>query len=166
MCIQPGNLGFVDPIALRIQGLLDEHGWTPYELSKRAGLSDSHVSLILQRGTKRLGRVTLEKIAAGAGVSARWLVEGEGPRTEVAPAEVRVVPDDSDPRMRNREGFDRHLTAAKALRPGMPGYVWDALGDGDPLVIAPLTPAMLADIADVLVKYIPAPPGHSLSRRS
>lgn len=165
MCIEPGNLSFVDPIALRIQSLLDEHGWTPYELSKRAGLSDSHITLILRRGTKRVGRATLSKIAAGAGVSLRWLEDGEGPRVETAPVEVRVVPEESDPRMRNRDGFDRHLSAAKSLRPGMPGYVWDALGDGDPLVIAPLTPAMLADIADVLVKYIPAPPGHTLSRR-
>jgi transcriptional regulator with XRE-family HTH domain len=165
MCIQPGNLASVDPVALRIQSLLDEHGWTPYELSKRAGLSDSHVQLILKRGTKRLGRVTLEKIAAGAGVSARWLVDGEGSREPSAPTEVRMVPEDSDPRMRNREGYDRHLSGARALRPGMPGYVWDAIGDGDPLVIAPLTPAMLADIADVLVKYIPPPPGHTPSRR-
>lgn len=165
MCIEPGTLSLMDAVALRIQSLLDEHGWTPYELSKRSGLSDSHVQLILKRGTKRLGRVTLEKIAAGAGVSARWLVEGEGPREPTASSELRVVPDESDPRMRNREGFDRHLAGARRLRPGMPSYVWDALGDGDPLVVAPLTPAMLADIADVLVKYIPPPPGHIPSRR-
>lgn len=168
-CIEPDRIPSMgsprDAVAARIQQLLDENDWTPYELSKRAGLSDSHIGLVLKRGTSRTGAETLRRIAQGAGVSERWLMTGEGPKTPSAPSDVEVVPEESDPRMRNRAGYDGHLSAAMALRPQHPRYVWDALGNADPLLTVPLTPSLLADLADVLVKYIPAPPGHSPSRR-
>lgn len=75
-----GSVGSVadTDVVQRLRTVLERTGWTPYELSTRAGLSGSHIANILQRGAKRLGADTLRAIAQAAGVSERWMVLGEG----------------------------------------------------------------------------------------
>lgn len=75
-----GSVGIVADadVVQRLRTVLERTGWTPYELSTRAGLSGSHIANILHRGAKRLGADTLRAIAQAAGVSERWMVLGEG----------------------------------------------------------------------------------------
>ena len=138
-----------DPIAERIAQVMELRGWSAAELARRAGLqTPTHVNTILRRGGERTSAVVLAKIAAAAGVRDRWLVTGEGRRDFDATDTV------ADPKMRNREGFTGALAAARTLRPQYADYVWEAVASSDPMVIVPLTPALLADLADVLVKYL------------
>lgn len=146
-----------DPTAARIRQVLAARGWSERDLALRAGLkSESHVSLILRRGTRRTSSETLRKIAAGAGVRLEWLLSGDLPMDESAVAEELhgSAPSDDDPHMANRTGFDGALAGAKMLRPNYPGYVWDAVAQSDPMAVLPLSPAMLADLADLLAKYV------------
>lgn len=53
---------------------------------------------------------------------------------------------------------------ARALRPHHPEYVWRAVRTSDPLMVIPLTPGALADIADVLVKHV-SPPAADIPRQ-
>jgi len=162
-----GILGSVtdsDPIKTRIKQALALREWSARELSTRAHLSENHVTQILSRGAKRLGQETLVKIAAGAGVRVAWLTSGEEPM-EVAGASPDAAPvGEDDPCMGNRPGFEAALVGARALRPHHPEYVWRAVRTSDPLMVIPLTPGALADIADVLVKHV-SPPAADIPRQ-
>lgn len=138
-----------DPIAERIAQVMELRGWTAAELARRAGLqTPTHVSTILKRGGERTSGTVLSKIAAAAGVRDRWLITGEG-RMDFDATDTLA-----DPKMRNRDGFAGALAGARTLRPQYGDYVWEAVAQSDPMVIVPLTPALLADLADVLVKYL------------
>ena len=139
-------------IADRIREVLSARGWKAAELNRLAGLSSpTHVSVILARGGSRTSGDVLAKIAAAAGVREKWLLTGEGPRDLDAP-EVS-----DDPKMEGRPGFRGALAGARVLRPQYGDYVWNAVAHVDPLMIVPMTPALLADLADVIVKYLPPP---------
>jgi transcriptional regulator with XRE-family HTH domain len=137
----------------RIREVMGLRGWSAAELNRRAGLSSpTHVSMILARGAgSRTSGEVLSKIAAAAGVRAHWLLTGEGPRDIEAPEAS------DDPKMQGRPGFRGALAGAKVLRPQYGEYVWNAVAHVDPLMIVPMTPALLADLADVIVKYLPPP---------
>lgn len=145
--VAPGNT-----VADRIREVMTLHGWSAAELNRRSGLtSATHVSMILARGGSRTSGEVIAKIAAGAGVRAHWLLTGEGPRDLEAPETS------DDPKMQGRPGFRGALAGAKVLRPQYGDYVWNAVAHVDPLMIVPMTPALLADLADVIVKYLPPP---------
>lgn len=152
------SVGFVTAettFAQRLERVLKDRGWKPYEWSKRAGLSNSHVQNMIDRNAAGATTKTVHKLAVAAGVSEVWLARGEG-AIEPSASTGAVSVDVDDPKMKHRDGFDGNLRAAKKLR-HHDDYVWEALAESDPLVVAPLTPSLLADLADVLAKYIPAP---------
>lgn len=149
-----------DPVAQRIVEMLRVREITPYELGKRAGLSSSsHVSMILQRGARRTASDTLRRIAAGLGVRELWLLTGNGPRDVQADDGTAsdATPGVSSGKMKDRPNFYGCLSVARTQRPQYRAYLWRAIEEGDPIVTVPLTPAMLVDLADLLVKYIPDP---------
>lgn len=147
-----------DPVAERIAEMLTARDMTAYELSKRAGLSKSHASMILQRGARRTAPDTLRKIAAALGVRELWLLTGEGPRdVQTDDGFAAGLAGTSSGKMRDRVNFYGCLSVAKTQRPQYRNYLWRAIEDGDPILTVPLTPAMLVDLADLLVKYIPDP---------
>ena len=90
--------------------------------------------------------------SAGAVVGASW--EHTEHADTTAPASV---PAETDPRMRNREHFESSLRGAKQLRPEHPAYIWPVVADADPLLSAPLSPLMLAELADFLLRHVPPP---------
>jgi len=152
------SVGFVTSgttFAQRLGRVLKDRGWTPYDWSKRAGLSNSHVQNMIDRNAAQATTKTVHKLAVAAGVSESWLARGDGSMEPTAPSGLVSV-DVDDPKMKHRDGFDGNLRAAKKLR-RHDDYVWEALAESDPLVVVPLTPSLLADLADVLAKYIPAP---------
>lgn len=63
-----GTLVWMDGLIARLREVMELHGWTPYELAHKAGLSDSHVSNWLRRGVKRPDPEAVQKLAAAAGV--------------------------------------------------------------------------------------------------
>ena len=108
-----------DPIAERIALVMELRGWTAAELARRAGLqTPTHISTILKRGGERTSGTVLLKIAAAAGVRDRWLITGEGRRDFDATDTL------ADPKMRNRDGFNGALAAARARACGVP--LWAA----------------------------------------
>lgn len=53
-------------LADRLQRVLDLRGLTPYDLSKRAGLSQSQVRIWIDRKSERVSTEALRKVAAAA----------------------------------------------------------------------------------------------------
>jgi transcriptional regulator with XRE-family HTH domain len=131
---------------------MELRGWTAYEFAHRADLSDSILSNWLRRGVKRPDHEALRKLAAAAGVRVEWLRDGAGPRD--LPTFNDTVQAAS---MQARENFDGSLVVAKLKRPQYGEYLWEVIANGDPLMVAPMTPGLLVNLADALVDHIPAP---------
>lgn len=100
----------------RIELVLAKTGWSQRELSRRAGLGETHVGLILRAAKKNpthsVELKTLQGIAAAAGVSLAWLSSGEGgPELDgdsPGPDDSGRTPtttDDPEPIMRNVPGW-------------------------------------------------------------
>lgn len=97
------------------------------------------------------GRAFIQKVAAALGVEEEWLMgEGDDSAAETV-----------SPLLKYRPDFAASLAIAQELRPQHGAYVWNALADSAPLVTVPITPALLVDLADVLVKYIVPPTKNS-----
>ena len=61
----------------RLNELLDERGWTRYQLARRCGLSDATIANIFRRNTMP-SISTLEAICRGYGISlSQFFAEGE-----------------------------------------------------------------------------------------
>lgn len=157
---EAGNTGRFDAGTLvRMEGLVDRirevmelRGWTAYEFAHRAQLSDSILSNWLRRGVKRPDIEALNKLAAAAGVRVEWLRDGTGPRDIPAFSDTAQATT-----MRARENFDGCLVVAKLKRAEYGEYLWETIAAGDPLMVAPMTPGLLIDLADALVDHVPAP---------
>lgn len=88
----------MDTIADRIRWILETRDLSARALSKRAGLADGHVSMIL-RGLvgKGVTAETLAQIARAGGVSVQWLATGEGQReTDLPSIDDDPAPDAGD----------------------------------------------------------------------
>lgn len=101
-----------------------------------------------------------DKIAATVGVSAAWLMHGVGIAPDDNAADAAPRGDSDDPRMANRPGFDVCLSAAKLLRPQHPAWVWTAVAESDPLVTVALTPVLVAELSDLLLRHMHPPTPH------
>jgi transcriptional regulator with XRE-family HTH domain len=61
----------------RLNHLINQHGWTRYELAKRCGLSESTIANIFKRNTVP-SIATLEAICSGFGITmSQFFAEGE-----------------------------------------------------------------------------------------
>ena len=61
----------------KLQQLLDERGWTKYQLARRCGLSDATIANIFRRNTTP-SIPTLEAICRGYGITlSQFFAEGE-----------------------------------------------------------------------------------------
>jgi transcriptional regulator with XRE-family HTH domain len=148
-----GTLVRMDGLVDRIREVMELRGWTAYEFAHRAQLSDSILSNWLRRGVKRPDIEALNKLAAAAGVRVEWLRDGTGARDIPTFSEAVQAAT-----MQARENFDGSLVVARVKRPQYGDYLWDAIAHGDPLMVAPMTPGLLVDLADALVNHISAPP--------
>ena len=61
----------------RIKKLIESSGVTPYEISKKTGISQSTLSRILNNSTSKLSIKSIELLANYFNVSERWLSTGE-----------------------------------------------------------------------------------------
>ena len=141
----------------------DGEPWTEKSLSRASGLSPNTIGTFRRGNGEAMRKGNVDKIAQTAGVSAAWLAYGAG--TPDDPQDDSATPavehgDSADPRMSNRTGFAACLASAKLLRPQHPSWVWSAVAESDPLLTVPLTPILLADIADLLMRHMPGPAAH------
>ncbi|MDP3277265.1 MAG: helix-turn-helix transcriptional regulator [Deltaproteobacteria bacterium] len=157
----------MDSRAARIKWILSERGWSQRELSRRAGFhTDSHLGNVLRNLTRdddAAGLGTMRQIAAGAGVSERWLITGEG-----SPDDNQALPgDDVEPAL-PRSGatpatfgeFTNYLQTeklARALDPMVPEQIWLAVRETSPLWLGRNAPTaqVLVDVARLLMKHAP-----------
>lgn len=117
----------METIADRVRALLERKGWSQSELSRRAGLTRSHVGWILNHPGSPVQTDTLDKLAAGAGVSSRWLTTGEGTPEEVGDDRTPSVSESTTPRLVNAIGFDDALAEAKRREPKIKAHAWEAV---------------------------------------
>lgn len=68
----------------RLEEAIERSGLSKYAVEKSAGLDRGHLSTILRRGG--LSRDTAARLAEVLGVSAGWLLTGDGPREAAPPA--------------------------------------------------------------------------------
>ncbi len=110
-----------EKIGDRIRLVLAHRGYTQRELSRRAGLAESQLGVILLRLRDRPFAVELEtlaRIAAGAEVSLAWLLTGAD--------EVQA---DTPTALRDRGGWDAAVRAVGPTLPPLQPWVWTWLGD-------------------------------------
>lgn len=138
---------------VRLRDAMARRGMDYASLATDAQVSQSEVTRALA-GSKRIKTRTLHAMAAALGVSESWLRAG----TRAPERDVERV---GAPTLRGRPDFAASLAIAQELRPQHGAYVWSALADSAPLVTVPITPALLVDLADVLVKYIVPPAKNS-----
>lgn len=145
----------------RIAQVLKDRGWSQRELARRAKYTtESQLGNTLRRIRENPGRVeveTMQRIADAAGVSLHWLLTGVEPGAAANEA-------GSAPHLINLPNWPGLLAASRMLAPDYDDWVWDEVGRSYPLTTAPVTPAMLVDLAELVVKHVPPPARHPQSR--
>lgn len=99
------------------------------ELSRRSGLDERHVGVILSRLRKNpradIERETLAALAKGGGASVRWLAEGEGTPDSDDDSRPPAGTDSEVPHMGNALGWPDAEAAVRA-KTAFPEEVWEA----------------------------------------
>lgn len=117
------------PLGQRIQWILKKTGWSQRELSRRAGLGETHVGLILRAASRNpehsVELRTLQGIAAAAEVSLAWLSSGEGSPDHDDDARGPSTTDDSTPIMKNVPGFAEVEAIDRAANPAIEAIYWE-----------------------------------------
>jgi transcriptional regulator with XRE-family HTH domain len=150
-------------IADRIRVALAHQKLTQRELSRRAGLAETQVSVILVRLRERPYAVELEtlaRIAAGAQVSLFWLLTG------VEEADVGAPPS-----LQHRPGWAAAVEGLAQRLPPLQPWVWTWLGACRLPAEPPLqpSPTLLHDLVAVLQRqygneavFVPARPAYEI----
>lgn len=143
-----------DPVSRRLRWVIDHLNTNAFALSKRAGLSDSHVRKILERGGMGTQLETLGKVAAAAGCSLAWLATGVGQAFDEDVAQASTNDNAGSERLGDVPGIEANLRLAQAMRPQYDGLpVWSEIRHGEALADVEPTPVMLAELADWLVRH-------------
>lgn len=161
-------------LADRLQRVLDLRGLTPYDLSKRAGLSTSQVRIWIDRRSERVSPEALRKVAAAAEVSALWLMTGSGsledddaaredagetidtPPTSSGDEEHRVPVELPPGCLGDSPTYAARKKTARRLAADVPDeWVWDDLATVDTLFLGTKEPSAqaLADLARLIQKH-------------
>lgn len=149
----------------RLELVLKARGWTPYEWSQKAVLSDSAVANIISRGGSARP-ASLAALAKAASVSYEWLSQGTGASglddhaqppasDEVDAAGRRSVSSDASrthrPLLENLPTGRRVLAGAKQIARDrgreVPEWAWGALAKSGGLLTGPLSAAAVFDLA-------------------
>ena len=116
----------------------------------------AHVGMVVRGEIEDPRGSFLASLVRVTGVSAHWLLTGEG---SPLPGEPHAPPMDlSDkPLWKNLPNWRELLASAQVIESGMPPWVWDRIGASAPLLSAPPTPAMLAELARFVLRHEPPP---------
>lgn len=157
----------MDTIADRIRWILEQRELSARALSKKAGLAEGHVGLIL-RGTVGDGVAasTLNKIAIAGDVNPHWLITGEGAREPLS-GDVDVPPPDEHHGAREempetlgqRKDYARQEAAAKKKLANdgevIEEWVWPHVRAANNFTLSnsPPSVAMLCEVAKLIAAH-------------
>lgn len=149
----------VSDLATRIRELASARGFSERGLSIAAGLSPTTVNKLLTRlelnPHLRVEERTLDLVADALGVSRVWLRTGQGDPDQAPQPKPSEPTNDvsTSARLKNLANWPALLAAGRALRPLIPLWVWVMVGNLAPLFSKPPTPAMIADLADLVMRH-------------
>ena len=128
--------GVAPPIVQRLELLLKRTGWSQRELSRRAGLGETHVNLIIRSATKdpesTVELRTLAAIATAAGVSLAWLATGEGSPDADDDTRGPSASESHVPHHSNAVGWEDAQREAARRHPNIPAWAWEQAGRSAP----------------------------------
>lgn len=156
--LKSGSLHSVEGIATRINQRMRDIGMTAADVAKVSNLTLATVQTICRADLVPDQR-EMKAIAEAIGVDVGWLYSGVS-----APSEP-INDDAPHLHLSNRIDYAQSIHVARSLRPQHGDYVWEELAVSAPLVTVPITPALLADLADVLAKYLVPPRGYEPKRK-
>lgn len=158
----------METLADRITQILEKRSWSRRELARKAGLAETHVSLILKKFQEdpnaSIEDKTIRAIAHAAGVSAAWLQYGSGdpgwPDDEPAPAPEVPVTDQVPPAYEQIPGYHAMEAQARVIEPSNPEWAYGQFRRANPLRDAsvPLSAASIAAMVKVIATYGTPPP--------
>ena len=106
----------METVGARIESILERQGISARELSRRAGLGETQVGMVIARYRKNpnaeVTLVTLQAIARAANVSPAWLLTGDGSPD----GELVLVRDDRYPNRAAAAAFMRGQVSEAAIR--------------------------------------------------
>jgi hypothetical protein len=174
--VDVGHRPRVPSVADRIQWVIDHLNISARELSRRAGLQETQVGVVIARYRRNPNaEVTvpvLNAIAKGGGVSAAWLITGRGSPT--SDDDVQQHPDElvAEPRagvrvsthepghrpvLSNLPNWPALLEAAQQqardLNRSIPPWVWETLANTSAMLTGPLTGPALFDLAVIYDRH-------------
>lgn len=150
-----------DTLAHRLQQVLTARGWTPYEWSQKAALSDATVANIISRGSGAR-MLTLEALASSAGVPFEWLARGTGssglegaegmPSTEHVEPKLPALGSNttSRPTFSSLPGWMELIAGARSRAAernrAIPEWAWDAMAATSPVLTEAPTVAAIYEL--------------------
>jgi transcriptional regulator with XRE-family HTH domain len=147
-------------VAERIRRMIETRGTSARALARLAGLSHSTVSAVLDKldanPDARVEARTLDKIAAALQVDATWLRTGRGEMDSNAQAPAPDIQADMRSgiaRFLNLSNWTALLSAARAIEPSLPEWVWQRLALAAPVLTAPPTPSSVAELARYILRH-------------
>ncbi len=145
----------------RIRYAIKHSGLSPRGLALKAGLSAGYFPSLFRALAKdpqaSVETATVRAIAHAAGVSAAWLLTGKGSPDDHDETET-VAPSTAHdyvmrPQFQNLPEWPELLARAKEIDPGLPGWVWEMLARTSPILSAPPTPAMVAELGRWMLRH-------------
>jgi transcriptional regulator with XRE-family HTH domain len=104
-----------NPIAMRLQALLDAQGINLADVARDTGVPYHTVNNLWRRPSAKLSAENADKLAARLGTSSRYVLFGEAPATEDRRAKVLALYDDfDDARRQELEDYALFLASRKA----------------------------------------------------
>lgn len=150
----------------RIELARERIGVSFAELGRRAGIPGQTITNAVRTARTRPDYVpdakTVRAIAIAAGVSEVWLLTGkgspdetsDGPRVEREPQPAYA--ESEAPILANLPGWADLVTAAQGLDEArsVPAWAFELLGYSNGLILVPLVPSSLVDMAKAIVRYV------------
>lgn len=140
----------------RVRQILELRNVSARELSRRAGLGETQVALLVKRYERNpdvtTSLATLTAIASGGGVSLKWLATGQGDPTDEDPKPLGGSPVDL-PRFGSLDNWPTLRATAKAVDDRLEDWALDELESARPILRGPITPAVVADLARVIMRH-------------
>lgn len=159
----PSHTRHCQPVGLRerIEFILKREGVSQRELSRRSGLTEVHVGQILRRLAQDeeapVETKTVSAIARGGKVSAAWLLSGRGSPDDHEEPEAQTPSTAPEfvtrPQFQNLPDWPELLDRAKALDPELPPWVWELMARTSPILSAPPTPVMVAELGRWMLRH-------------
>jgi transcriptional regulator with XRE-family HTH domain len=140
----------------RVRFALARSGLSARKLSEKAELSEGFLAYVF-RTLRRdptgapFSVGNLRALARAAGVSSRWLIDGTGspddPEADEQPAPSIDAHFVARPVFGSLPEWPEMLARAQEIAPQIPPWIWERMANMSPVLSAPPTPVMIAELA-------------------